>query len=349
MNAPVPNLEEAANVATEFIYSVDNLPSEVSYILQEIKHLDARAQDLQLEIDRDSAKYIRHSRRVSSASVTPPSPSSRAPSPKSVSIPAKIHASYTEIQDLAGEKCVLAERLIEIITRTRARLEVDLTRMRTLQGDPPEVIAASVAAASKPLVGLPTLSADNFGLPGRNPALAISESLRNALTITPLAEPRTLSVQIPVATSPSPSAGQATKKRRVTTTTSIKITPATTPTKHRSASPTIAALAIPHVQQKSRLSRQVLPMEDLDQDMDAEGEEEGEMEEDNEDETPYCICQKPSYGDMIACDNEGGCPYEWFHLACVGLKQPTPEKWYCSTCIKDKAVVASAPRKGRKK
>ena len=35
---------------------------------------------------------------------------------------------------------------------------------------------------------------------------------------------------------------------------------------------------------------------------------------------------------MIACDNEGNCPYEWFHLTCVGLKQPTPEKRHCSIC-----------------
>jgi len=57
---------------------------------------------------------------------------------------------------------------------------------------------------------------------------------------------------------------------------------------------------------------------------------------------------------MIACDNEGGCPYEWFHLACVNLKQPTPEKWYCSACTKEMGLTTSTPgatggRKGRKK
>ncbi|KAF8902812.1 hypothetical protein CPB84DRAFT_1707453 [Gymnopilus junonius] len=351
MSSQIPNLEEAANVATEFIYSIDNLPHEVSHILQEIRYCEAKVLELQQEIDKDSAKYIRHSRRASSASATPPSPSSRATSPKSVSIPAKVSACYAEIQELASEKCALAERLIDIITRTRTRLDYDIMKVRTLQGDSPEAIAASMAATSKPLTLLPTLSADAFGAPGRNPALAISESLRNALAI-PLAElPRSIAAQSVVAASPPP-ASHTTKKRRLTTTTSIKISPAATPTKHRSVSPA-TTIASTHVQQKSRLSRQIqLPPEDSDQD--AEGDEDMEAEEEAEDETPYCFCQKQSYGDMIACDNEGGCPYEWFHLACVGLKQPTPEKWYCSVCIKtvkdvDLITMTAPQKKGRKK
>ena len=52
---------------------------------------------------------------------------------------------------------------------------------------------------------------------------------------------------------------------------------------------------------------------------------------------------------MIACDNEGNCPYEWFHLTCVGLKQPTPEKWYCSICSANMTKGSTGTRKGRKK
>ena len=65
--------------------------------------------------------------------------------------------------------------------------------------------------------------------------------------------------------------------------------------------------------------------------MDADGDD--DAEEEVEDETPYCFCQKQSYGDvsicfrrrvrfssncvsfqMIACDNEDGCPYEWVSI-----------------------------------
>lgn len=51
------------------------------------------------------------------------------------------------------------------------------------------------------------------------------------------------------------------------------------------------------------------------------------------DDKKYCICQKVSFGDMIACDNEE-CPFEWFHWACVGLKsEPVAGgTWYCPVC-----------------
>ena len=50
-------------------------------------------------------------------------------------------------------------------------------------------------------------------------------------------------------------------------------------------------------------------------------------------EPVYCYCQRVSFGEMIACDNED-CAIEWFHFECVGL---TPEnrpkgKWYCKEC-----------------
>ncbi|KAF8800528.1 hypothetical protein BYT27DRAFT_6833664 [Phlegmacium glaucopus] len=338
MNALIPNLEEAANVAAEFIYSIDNLPGEVSHLLQEIRHRESRAVELQEEIDKDSAKYIRHSRRASSASTTPPSPSSRTTSSKSIPIPTRISASYAEIEELAAEKCALAQRLIELISRTRARLDIDIVKVKLLQGESPETPTVATRA-SRPLVATPTL--ENFGAIGRNPALAISESLRNALALTPTADP-----QVSAPATPTPSSAPATKKRRLNATNSIKITPAVTPTKHRSASPATVAVTTTHAtQQKSRLSRQIrLPVEDIDMDADGDHDEEEEIE----DETLYCICQKQSYGDMIACDNEDGCPYEWFHLACVGLKQPTPEKWYCSACSKDKGIPTTT-RKGRRK
>ena len=33
-----------------------------------------------------------------------------------------------------------------------------------------------------------------------------------------------------------------------------------------------------------------------------------------DDTRKYCICQQPSYGDMVGCDNDT-CPYEWFHFS----------------------------------
>lgn len=60
---------------------------------------------------------------------------------------------------------------------------------------------------------------------------------------------------------------------------------------------------------------------------DGEGEEGGE----EKDETLYCHCQRVSFGEMIGCDSNE-CPYEWFHISCVGVSKPLPQTWYCSDC-----------------
>ncbi|KAI8895052.1 hypothetical protein BC833DRAFT_602576 [Globomyces pollinis-pini] len=49
------------------------------------------------------------------------------------------------------------------------------------------------------------------------------------------------------------------------------------------------------------------------------------------DENTYCTCQQVSFGEMIACDNQM-CPYEWFHLECVGLSAPPTGVWFCTKC-----------------
>ncbi|OBZ89092.1 Chromatin modification-related protein YNG2 [Choanephora cucurbitarum] len=51
----------------------------------------------------------------------------------------------------------------------------------------------------------------------------------------------------------------------------------------------------------------------------------------NSDEPLYCYCQQVSYGEMVACDGEH-CPYEWFHMDCVGLEEPPKGAWFCETC-----------------
>ena len=94
------------------------------------------------------------------------------------------------------------------------------------------------------------------------------------------------------------------QERRLNAANSIKITPAVTPTKLRSASP--ATVPTIHVaQQKSRLSRQTRPVENID--LDADGDD--DAEEDNEDETLYCICQKQSYGDASIFHHGRGEPF----------------------------------------
>lgn len=48
-------------------------------------------------------------------------------------------------------------------------------------------------------------------------------------------------------------------------------------------------------------------------------------------EPKYCLCERVSYGEMIACDNPT-CLREWFHFDCVGLEAKPKGKWYCEDC-----------------
>jgi PHD-finger len=58
-----------------------------------------------------------------------------------------------------------------------------------------------------------------------------------------------------------------------------------------------------------------------------------------QEETLYCLCNRPSFGEMIACDNNA-CKIEWFHLPCVGLSASNRPrgKWYCPECSKDSSL-----------
>eukprot|EP00761_Pharyngomonas_kirbyi_P004862 gb/GECH01004867.1/.p1 GENE.gb/GECH01004867.1/~~gb/GECH01004867.1/.p1 ORF type:complete len:263 (+),score=72.08 gb/GECH01004867.1/:1-789(+) len=57
-------------------------------------------------------------------------------------------------------------------------------------------------------------------------------------------------------------------------------------------------------------------------------------------EPRYCICNRVSFGQMVACDNTE-CPREWFHFQCVGLESTPKGKWYCPDCaaLKEKGLL----------
>ena len=63
----------------------------------------------------------------------------------------------------------------------------------------------------------------------------------------------------------------------------------------------------------------------------------------------YCKCKKPSFGDMIECENPK-CPNgQWFHYSCVEItegKEPTDE-WFCSEQCQNE--VNDSQKKKRKK
>uniref|UniRef100_A0A915HR13 PHD-type domain-containing protein n=1 Tax=Romanomermis culicivorax TaxID=13658 RepID=A0A915HR13_ROMCU len=54
---------------------------------------------------------------------------------------------------------------------------------------------------------------------------------------------------------------------------------------------------------------------------------------DQSDQQRWCICNRVSFGNMVACDDKD-CPFEWFHYECVGITQPPKGKWFCPHCTK---------------
>lgn len=67
------------------------------------------------------------------------------------------------------------------------------------------------------------------------------------------------------------------------------------------------------------------------EDEDMSGMGGGDAEEDESDDTKYCTCQRVSFGDMVACDNDN-CRYQWFHWECVGIKEEPLGDWLCPEC-----------------
>jgi inhibitor of growth protein 3 len=69
------------------------------------------------------------------------------------------------------------------------------------------------------------------------------------------------------------------------------------------------------------------------EDEDLSGVGGGDADEDESDDTKYCFCQRVSFGDMVACDNDS-CQYQWFHWECVGIKEEPVGDWLCPDCRK---------------
>lgn len=67
-----------------------------------------------------------------------------------------------------------------------------------------------------------------------------------------------------------------------------------------------------------------------------------------ENEPLYCFCRGPSFGKMVACENEK-CPNEWFHFKCVGLTSEPKGLWFCSKSCRDRYNERKEKKKKRKR
>lgn len=343
--ASVQNLEEAVTIASEFIMTLDNLPSEVQFLLQELRSKETDSQDIQNDLAKEAHKYMRHVLRSDGTD-----PVSKEKDRTIAPPTEKLKDAQEKLSALSDEKIALASRIVDLLSRKRARLEYDLGRVLVLQGetDPASVFAGAASSTPVSVSGLGSGTA-GYVLGGRNPAAQINESLRNAFaggTATPLASGSGNMASVGGRASVAGEDNAFKKRRLMGTQGSIKL-PSPAPSAY-----------VPSTRGRRRRRGASSEAEDFDFDYgdetqgaeEAEAEEgDGEEGEDGEDKELYCFCQKLSYGEMIACDNPD-CPYQWFHLPCVNLKQPLPESWFCDDCIRKMGPPASGPgRKGRKK
>lgn len=95
------------------------------------------------------------------------------------------------LSTIADEKIALAERIVELLSRKRSRLDYDLGRVLVLQGEPdPAAVVAGAAPLMSAAAGGGSAGSGHV-LGGRNPAAHINESLRNAFSGATLPAPNT--------------------------------------------------------------------------------------------------------------------------------------------------------------
>jgi len=219
--------------------------------------------ELLQDIAKESAKYIRHSSRGG------------ALNPKDAAIPQTVKESYLKIDQIADEKLLLAQRIVDLIARARARLDHELARVLIQQGEDP-------ANQPNPIPALPK----------KNAVQEIRETLRSVL----------VREATPVPSLVTAGATSSNKRRKTTVTapTNTVKHPSPAPSNIYTGSQRSSRLATAQSRQSPFRMRRTSPS--VEQDEDAEGEDDvedgGEEGADPEDKTLYCFCQKLSYGEV---------------------------------------------------
>ncbi|KXS95867.1 hypothetical protein AC578_7879 [Pseudocercospora eumusae] len=127
------------------------------------------------------------------------------------------------------------------------------------------------------------------------------------------------------------SARRPVSRRNTVNSTTLRTSPA--PASRDSSRPASPPTATRQNTRSSQRGTAASPKENTPPLVQDDDEDESEHDPDDPDEPKYCYCNRGSYGEMVACDNDN-CPREWFHLGCTELKEApeVEEKWYCRDC-----------------
>jgi chromatin modification-related protein YNG2 len=142
--------------------------------------------DLLQDISRDQARYVKSAlKNVSSSSfrtlgLNGQKSVSPTPTPSKIHLPGRIASAYAEIAVLNDEKIALAQSLINLLNLTKARLDVDLVKVKTLQGGPIEDSRAPSSSQSTQVRPSVSMDKRSDAISGISAVAHINQSLRNA-------------------------------------------------------------------------------------------------------------------------------------------------------------------------
>ncbi|WVO18955.1 uncharacterized protein IAS62_000229 [Cryptococcus decagattii] len=330
------NAEEAAHVVTGFVSSLENLPGEVTFLLEEIREKDVRISQY---VQRINSRHMSLTKTAKSLASLPPSTATFAlPIPPGSLLPtshlsqkeaqslAKIQNEWAQVLTLQDEKVKLAERLERVVLRAKERARHQWVKVGGMEIEEVEKWSGTGELGNGEVV-LPPYGLGS-GIDGR-PA---KKRKPNIPSLSTNQTKQTINSSISMPPPPPPSRPSLSAR------SSHSNVPSASHHTHTSS-----------LGQHGPRSRRV----SVASDEDADGEpDEGDTDmvdgadaEGETDETLYCICRQKSYGEMIGCDCDK-CHYEWFHVKCVNISGPLPDTWYCPDCV---ARYGFSNDKGNKK
>ncbi|KDN53081.1 hypothetical protein K437DRAFT_253406 [Tilletiaria anomala UBC 951] len=320
---------EIAAIAQEFISGLDNLPQEVGHMIKEIEHKESKVQDLLPRIANRQSQLRDLLSKGGTGLTNPGAILPEADRIKMDKLLEKIKGDFDRAEELSQQKATLSLQLWREVHRHSTRLKDEMTKIA------PHVLESFSANDVMPpmpsLTGLPASLAGLKAHADGDPALKRKASVMMT------------GANSPVTFGARASSGTATPKgwRQGTPDAlsgSLQGARGTSPSIKNTARKSMPKPGPPRP--SSSLARGPSLERDM-IDLDADGELEIEALPDPEeiletgvqekDETPYCFCQRVSFGEMIGCDG-ADCRYEWFHIGCVGVSKPLPPTWYCDDC-----------------
>ncbi|GAA6010132.1 hypothetical protein JCM11491_005355 [Sporobolomyces phaffii] len=158
--------EDAAVLLADFVSSLDNLPSEVCHILEEISHKEGRVSDLKSRATQRDQAIQKHARPASQGGQ-----GLLVANPKEESSIKKIKLDFENAELATREKVALSERGVNLLSRHLNRLQTQLDLLTSTAPPLPSLPSfAPIPPAAAPAAAMYAAQPAYGATPGANPA-----------------------------------------------------------------------------------------------------------------------------------------------------------------------------------